>query len=158
MTTASTYLSCISFQTTFLTVFYEIDYELAKNIQISQPFFFIVIVLCWIFISPYVKSDGLVLILSSALMTLNLLKTYIFRDPSVTLAFIHVILHGICGALYQSVLYNGVSKHLPAKYEGIGIAMVSLMNNVMNCICPIVNGYLIGPNMTKETSLNAILF
>ena len=139
-------------------MFYEIDFELAKNIQVCQPFFFIVMVLCWIYISPYVKSDGIVLVLSSTLMTLNLLKTYFFTEPSVTLAMIHVILHGVCGALYQSVLYNGVSKHLPAKYEGIGIAIVSLMNNVMNCICPIVNGYLIGSNMTKESSLSAILF
>ena len=61
MTTASTYIACISFQTVFLTVFYKIDYAMAKNIEIFQPLFFIVVIVCWLFVSKYIKNDGAVL-------------------------------------------------------------------------------------------------
>jgi len=44
MSTASAYLSMISFQTMFLTVFYRMDYSTAKNIEFCQPIFFIVVI------------------------------------------------------------------------------------------------------------------
>ena len=158
MTTASTYISCISFQTVFLTVFFKMDYEIAKNVGIAQPFFFILVIICWLFVSKYVNNDGSVLLFSSTLMTLNQIKTYVFTQPSEAMAFIHVILHGISGALYQSVFYVAVSKNLPKNYEGIAIAIMCLNNNLMNALCPLITGYLIGPQMTKVNSLDAIFF
>ena len=91
-------------------------------------------------------------------MTLNLVKTYVFTMPYESLALLHVILHGISGALYQSVFWVAVSKNLPKNYEGIAIAMISLSNNIMNSVCPIITGYLIGPKMNKVSSLDAIFF
>jgi len=64
----------------------------------------------------------------------------------------HVVLHGIAGALYQSVFWAAVCKNLPRKYEGIAISLISLSNNLMNSICPIITGKIVGNMMTKITA------
>lgn len=158
MTTSSAYLSAISFQTNFLFIYYEIPYMTAKNLELFQPLFFITVVLVWIaFFSRLIKSDGRVLMLSSGLMTINFIKSYIFDQRSYFLAILHVVLHGIAGALYQSVFWAAVCKNLPKRYEGVAISLISLANNVMNSICPMISARIIGTFITKESAKYSLI-
>ena len=58
-------------------------------------------------------------------------------------------LHGVAGALYQSVFWAAVCKNLPNKFEGIAISFVNLANNVANAIIPIIIGHIVGDKITK---------
>lgn len=159
MTTSSAYLCAISFQTTFLNIYYELPYMTAKDIELFQPAFFIIVVLIWIFgLSRYVKSDGVVLFFSAAIMTANFLKTYFYDEKNYALAILHVVLHGVAGALYQSVFWAAVCKNLPPKFEGIAISFISLANNAMNSVAPIITGHIIGKEMTKTNAKYCIIW
>ena len=99
------------------------------------------------------------LVLSNILMTYNLLNVYICREKTYQAAVIQYVLHAISGALYQSVIYDCLSKHLLVKkYREIGISFFFLMNGLMNFICPFINGWIIGETMKKRNSLDVILF
>jgi hypothetical protein len=131
----------------------------AKDIELFQPAFFIIVVLIWIFgLSRYVKSDGVVLFFSAAIMTANFLKTYFYSEKNYFLAILHVVLHGVAGALYQSVFWAAVCKNLPPKFEGIAISFISLANNAMNSVAPIITGYIIGKEMTKTNAQYCIIW
>jgi hypothetical protein len=115
--------------------------------------------LIWIFgLSRYVKSDGVVLLFSAMLMTANFIKTYFYSEKSIFLAILHVVLHGVAGALYQSVFWAAVCKNLPPKFEGIAISFISLANNAMNSIAPIITGHIIGDTMTKTSAEYCIIW
>ena len=91
-------------------------------------------------------------------MTLNFIKTFQYQEKSGIIAIVHVVLHGVSGALYQSIFWAAASKHQPKGFEGIGISLINMGNNSMNFVVPMITGKIIGETLTKESAKNCIFF